>query len=115
MIKKGLLALSTVALVACGGKPDNQLEITKESFPGDWALNVDSGVLKCENKAVSFTAPDGTIYALNGFGQVYSKKNELGWQPITPESDIWLNNPEMPGIKISTSDMIEAGLALCEE
>lgn len=139
MMKKGLLALSIMALVACGGEPttntqqeasaenevsnteessltldDNQREIKKDSFSGEWALAVDGGILECEDQAVSFTAPDGQVYALNGFGQAYSKNKGLDWHSITPESEIWLDNPDIPGTKVSISNMLNAGLELCE-
>ncbi len=114
---KYFACLLLVGLVGCGGSAEPKetgKAVDKASFQGDWALAVDSGVLNCENQAVSFTAPDGKIYALNGSGKVYSKKNNLGWIEVEPSNPIWLEDPEIKGAKVSISDMISAGLALCE-
>ncbi|PHP52634.1 superoxide dismutase [Actinomyces ruminis] len=48
----------------------NPAEVHAEDFGHSWNLNVDSGVVGCEfdedgDPALTFTSPDGTVYALN--------------------------------------------------
>ena len=72
-----------------------------------WPFTVQSGTLICINDGVTFTAPDGAVYAINGTALTEGK-----WRDIR-ESDIWADNPDAPGSKIDISEVIERGLALC--
>ena len=93
-----LLAL-LLALAGC----DN--EISEDSFEGKWPFTVSSGILKCENRLVIFSA-GGVDYGING-----SAKN-AGYpepHPIWKESDdssVW---PSVP-----MGDILRAGLKLCK-
>lgn len=78
-----------------------------------WPLIVKSGLLQCEEEATSsfifqrvwLTAPDGTVYGVNGTAQ------EAGYPGIDP---IWKNDPAGYGLKINISPLIDRGLKLCE-
>lgn len=81
-------ALLTVGLSACNGmrNPDdfptdgptmtatsNPAEVSASDFGHSWNLEVDRGTVACEmngdgDPTLTFTAPDGTVYALNAVG-----------------------------------------------
>lgn len=78
---------------------------------GDWPLTVNSGTVNCEGGAgsgvVTFKAPDGTVYAVNGTAKTQ--------QPDLPEIEaIWKKDPDIPGARINFSPVIDKGLELCE-
>ncbi|MGR3709818.1 MAG: DUF2511 domain-containing protein, partial [Alterinioella nitratireducens] len=60
--------------------------------------------VECRNGMEVVFVSGGETYALNGTAQ------SRGHQRIDP---IWLDNPELPGLKISVSPMIDMGLDLC--
>jgi hypothetical protein len=68
-----------------------------------WPLTVDEGTVRCEAFAISFVAPNGREYALNG---VASSR----YPRIDP---IWAADPDFPGLKISIGPLIDAGQPLC--
>ena len=90
---------------------DNERLIDKKSFEGEWPFTVEEGVLRCDivgqDKALSFNALDGSIYALNGAAEAYSSKGSLGWQPIPTAS---INSTDS-----NIGDFIKSGLTLCIE
>lgn len=80
-------ALTITALTGCGAlhpgdyplegptlrATSNPAEVTAEQFGQSWSLDVDHGTVGCEldeggDPILTFTAPDGTIYALNSIG-----------------------------------------------
>jgi len=79
-------------------------KVSKSSFNGVWPLTVKEGTLACDNNAVTFKTKNGKVYAVNGVA------GDRGAQPIDP---IWANNPELPGAKLSISDLLKQGLSLC--
>ncbi|AOS62212.1 superoxide dismutase [Actinoalloteichus hymeniacidonis] len=78
-------ALSTVGLSGCNGiqhpedfpvdgptatATSNPAEVSEDDPGHSWSLTVDHGTVACDNNAdgdpvLTFTAPDGTVYALN--------------------------------------------------
>ena len=84
--------------------------IDASSFKGDWPFVASKGVLKCvfasggKGKIVTFKTTAGE-YAVNGTA------NSHGFAELDP---MWLDNEEIPGAKISVSDVIEYGLSLCK-
>lgn len=55
----------------------NPQKVDAASYGKDWPLSVDSGTVKCEIAGkvsyVTFEAPDGTSYALNGSAETEKK------------------------------------------
>lgn len=75
---------------------------------GMWPFTVDTATLLCtkapNGERVTVVA-NGEMYALNG-----TAKSAKLWPPFDP---IWLDNPNIPGLKVDISPMITRGLALC--
>ncbi len=75
---------------------------------GPWPFTVDTATLLCTKGAggerVTVVA-DGEMYALNG-----TAKSAKLWPPFDA---IWLDNPNIPGLKVNIDPMINCGLALC--
>lgn len=46
------------------------VEVHADEYGRRWPLTVDHGILRCDDKAVTFEAPDGIVYALNGPAKV---------------------------------------------
>ena len=101
------VVLSATFLTSCGGSDDGT--VSRSSF-GDagqtWPLTVDEGVLACEpGSRITFTA-DGTTYSVNGLA-----KGDGRWTDIDP---IWADDGSGLGLKIDISDLVQAGLDLCD-
>jgi hypothetical protein len=75
---------------------------------GPWPFTVDSATLMCTKGAggerVTVVA-NREMYALNG-----TAKSANLWPPFDP---IWLDDPQVPGLKVNIGPMIERGRALC--
>jgi hypothetical protein len=100
-MKKVLALFSVLILFSCSNS--NEIEILKETFEGDWPFTVESGTLGCDKSMIYFTT-NGKTYGINGI----SKKTY-------PEPDeIWADNPDIPGLKISIGDVVNKGMELCE-
>ena len=109
------VAVLTVLLASCsvesggGGGGGGGEEISRQDLGKDWPLTVDSGTLHCERvglDAVTFTADDGTTYAVNG-----AAKGTDEWPDI---DRIWADNPDVKGLKIDIGPLIQRGLRLCD-
>jgi hypothetical protein len=69
-----------------------------------WPFSVGSGVLRCEQGAVTFEA-GGTEYGVNGTA------TGAGYPEVDP---IWLDNPALDGgPKVNISEVLDYGLTLC--
>ena len=89
----------------------NERIIDKKSFVGEWPFTVEEGVVRCDvvgqDKAVSFNALEGLIYALNDAAEVYSSNDDLNWRSIKTASIKSTNG--------NIDDVIKSGLSLCIE
>ena len=98
-----LFVLATAAaLTGCGS---DGRDVSRSGFEADgktWPLTVDEATLSCDGMAV-FAEVDGKRYAVNGT----AKARAAILNPI------WADDPNMPGLKIDMSDLIDEGLALC--
>lgn len=83
------------------------VEVYAHEYGRTWPLTVDHGTLRCdgEDKAVTFEAPDGTVYALNGPAKVRSLGIDI--DPIQLRDP---DNPRRGGV----GPLINRGLDLCE-
>lgn len=114
------LTAAVVGVSACGsdgssntGASDAPAKtVSKADVPkGAWPLTVDKGTVNCEGTegagVVTFEAPDGTVYAVNGTAKTQ--------QPDLPEiEEIWRKDPDVPGARINLSPVIDKGLELCK-
>ena len=75
--------------------------ITHQDVGDDWPLTVDSGVLMCENGAVTFHV-DGKDYAVNGFARSLNLGDDI--RPIWKTDLSYLREPENPVNRIDEPD-----------
>ncbi len=107
IIAVAFAGLSLILLGGCASSSDTKtVTVSKAGFGDNWPLTVDSGELACEGNAVTFKAPDGTRYAVNGTAQ-----GSTGLPEIDP---IWADNPDTTGLKINIGPLIDAGLEVCD-
>lgn len=92
---------------------DEEGFVSEDTFDEEWPLTVPGGVVACEETEaggidldlVTFTDVDGNEYAVNG---------SAGAQTDAPPiDDIWADDPDIDGLKISIGPLIDAGLAVC--
>lgn len=83
-------------------------------FGDEWPLTVPYAVVRCKNitaggmdlNVVTLKAPDGTRYAVNGTAQDHTSYPEI--------NPIWAPNPDVDGLRIDISPVLDAGLKLCK-
>lgn len=115
-----LLALTGLLSAGCGGTTDtgsnagdgdpHTVEIARDAFAGEWPFTVDSGTLRCEPitdelGAVTFDT-GGETYAVNGTAKSRGDGASL--------DDIWAASEDGDGLQKDMTDVIDAGLALCD-
>lgn len=87
--------------------------LVSTKFGDEWPLTVPYAVVRCKNitaggmdlNVVTLDAPDGTRYAVNGTAQAHTSYPEI--------DPIWAADPNVDGLKIDISPVIDAGLKLC--
>lgn len=85
--------------------------ISKEQLGEDWPFTTEEMHLSClaGGAVVVMDVETAEMYPVNGVAIGQSKRNAM-----KPLSDIWLDDPEIQGAKISVSRIIESGLKLCK-
>lgn len=87
----------------------NERYIDKQTFQGEWPFTSAAGVIRCDNagsdKAISFNSSEGKTYSLNNTAQLYSDKNNLGWQSLDIQN--------IQQLDANINDVIQLGSALC--
>ena len=102
--------LLLIALLALSANVFSQsIEVTKETFKGEWPFTVNQGYLQCEmdgkwSRIYFYT--NETKYALNGLASKRGKSIDPIWKDNLKYGDL--------GIKVSISDMIKKGLEICK-
>jgi hypothetical protein len=104
-------SLALIALAACAnlwGEP-GRLEMSASALGDEWPLTVEEGVLTCYGEpaggavnAVTFLAPDGVEYAVNGSALL------RGYPEISP---IW--EFDDPPLRREIRPLLQRGFALC--
>lgn len=99
-----------IAFAALGcGAPDEagaDRQVAASNYGDDWPLTVDGGRLWCKQPgAVTFVAPDGTVYAVNGTAKDFNRGADI--------APIWADDPDVEGLKMDIGPLIEDGLELC--
>lgn len=107
--KCGVVAV-LLLVAGCGGEKGSP--VSQEQFGEQWPLTVPSGRLSCilftsGRQIVTFIAPDGREYALNGHA-----KSPGFYPPIDP---IHKPDPINPPAKKSIGVLIDEGLKLCPQ
>ena len=88
--------------------------LVSTDYGDDWPLTVPYAVVECTSMTaggralpvVTLKAPDGTRYSANG-----TAKDHTEYPSLEP---IWAANPDIEGLKINISPVIDAGLELCD-
>ena len=108
-----LVAIS--GLVACSTAPPpvRAEHVSKESFGAEWPFTAAAGTLTChmsKGGSITFT-PDGsrTTYAVDETAVEWSARE--GWHSMT---EIALDDPGLPGLKVSERDVVKQGREICE-
>lgn len=88
--------------------------VDKKSFKGTWPFSFSEGQLQCLKGGVYImNFDDNKVYALTGLARNLGKS--WGAQPLDPQTPVWLNNPEINGMKMDLSDITNAALKLCDK
>jgi len=103
-----LLTLLALSLVGCGGEKGKA--IRQNEYGVDWPFTVEEGRLSCvwfseRRQVVTFIAPNGTEYALNGIA-----RSSGFFRPVEP---IHKPDPSSPRLYKSLNPVIANGLKLC--
>lgn len=110
---KTLYYLSFLLLiVSCSSPvPKKTLKFSREDYVGKWPFSVNEIEVYCSGyKEIYCTASNGKTYALNGSAKGASHDDPT----VSKVEEIWLDDPDWAGLKISYSDFITEGLNLCE-
>lgn len=87
------------------------LKFTKDEYSGKWPFSVNEIEVYCSGyKEIYCRASNGKTYALNGSAKGISRKDPS----ISKVEEIWLDDPDFAGLKISYGDFIKEGLKICE-
>lgn len=85
-------------------------QISKETLGAPWPFSVDSGVVQCNDQRHVLFVAGGQTYAINGTARGAIKAGA----PYKDLDEIWLDNPDMAGAKISVQPVLDIGLSLCK-
>lgn len=109
---KKICLLSILLLVfSCTETTRNTLKFAKQEYGKKWPFAVDEMEVYCSGYAEIYgKASNGKTYALNGAAKGASNDNHS----ISKVEEIWLDDPDWEGLKISYGDFISKGLTLCE-
>lgn len=85
--------------------------ISKEQLGEDWPFTAEEMHLSClaGGAVVVMDVDTAEMYPVNGMANSQAKRNAM-----KPLAEIWLDNPEIEGAKISVNRIIERGLELCK-
>lgn len=120
-----LLSVAALMLTACSTESDLTLHlddpphaetteadnlITRKEYGDAWPFTLDELQLFCLQGAVIVSNVDtGDSYPINGVAS--GRADTLRLFPL---EQIWRDNPEIAGTKVSVGPLIERGLTMCE-
>lgn len=107
---KILYYLSILSLVlSCNSTEHKTLKFTKANYNGKWPFSVYQVEIYCSGYSQIYCKADnGKTYALNGSAKGASHNDTS----ISKVEEIWLDDPDWEGLKISYGDFITQGLIL---
>lgn len=94
--------VTTMTLSGCLSEPGRA--VTAAEYGDEWPFSVPSGRVDCRPSGSAVFVADGTTYALTGLAQ------SRGYADVGP---IWLDNPKIPGTKVSLGAITKDALELC--
>ena len=100
-----LVAAALVALAPA--PPRGQRAVSRADLGEEWPLTVEHGTLRCSGQRVTFEAPDGSVYAVNGSAAPVARDIAPIW---APSRDPVLRRA---GGRVSIGPLIGLGLQLC--
>ncbi|SHG08629.1 DUF2511 domain-containing protein [Chryseobacterium vrystaatense] len=109
---KNLILFSIFILIFSCNSPQagNTLTFTKQNYIGEWPFSVNELEVYCSGyKEIYGRASNGKVYALNGSAKGASHNDPS----ISKIEEIWLDDPNWKGLKISYGDFVTQGLTLC--
>ncbi|MCT2388595.1 YebY family protein [Erwinia pyrifoliae] len=113
-MKHHVILIATALLASSSALAMPFQAIEKSDFKGVWPFSFKEAQLQClDGAAYVMNFDDNKMYALTGFAKVKGKK--MGVLPLDPDSKVWLDNPDMPGMKMSLGDVTTAALVLCDK
>lgn len=110
-MKKLYLLLLLLSVLSCTDNLRTTLKFTKQTYTGKWPFSVNEIEVYCSGyKEIYCKASNGKTYALNGSAKGISNNDAS----ISKIEEIWLDDPDWAGLKISYGDFIKEGLKICE-
>ncbi|TGB68862.1 MULTISPECIES: DUF2511 domain-containing protein [unclassified Escherichia] len=87
-------------------------EIDGAAYGDQWPLSFEKAKVSCVNRAYAFVYDIKTDdrYPLNGMAVDAVKSGKMEGSNL---DDVWKDDPEIDGVKISISPLIDAATALC--
>ena len=116
-VSKYILALFLLSICAAFSQQKFSVKVTESEYGKKWPFTVSEGTILCEtipnqrpNIAILTFKVGSKEYALNGLAKARMEKR--GFKDIV---EIWKDDPEIPGAKVSVGPMIARGLKLAEK
>lgn len=116
-ISKHILALFFLTVCSAFSQQVFSVKVNQSEYGKEWPFTVSEGIIYCETipnqrpNIVILTFKVGSKeYALNGLAKGRTAKR--GYRDIV---EIWKDDPEIPGTKISVGPLIARGQALAEK
>ncbi len=110
LIYLGLIALAFWWVWGLMTPTSKVQEVTEADFGAAWPLTVPAAELLCEGTPPAALAKvDGKLYALNGSARTAAA--EKGW---IDGAALTKPNPEVPGISMDVSPLVQRAQALCQ-
>lgn len=105
-----LALLLTISFGASSAEKTQDLDGAK--FGKDWPLTFEKAKISCVNRAYAFVYDIKTDdrYPLNGMARDAVKSGKMEGSNL---DDVWKDNPDYEGVKISISPLIDAATELC--
>ncbi|KFF31215.1 DUF2511 domain-containing protein [Bifidobacterium bombi] len=96
-------------LSACGGSSDKSEPVTKDTyakrFDSDWPWTVDKVQINCKGSGAFTITADGNEYYGNGLAKGRGLGGDL--------REIWADDPQATGLKISAGDFTQMANDFC--
>lgn len=111
-MKRKLLLTLILTLSFGASAAEKSKEIDGTSYGDKWPLTFEKAKVSCVNRVYAFVYDINTDdrYPLNGMAKDAVKSGKMEGSNL---DDVWKDDPDYEGVKISISPLIEAANALC--